>query len=85
MHTDVTHELTRQVLDRSKNATGDYMAFDFGEPVLDLIEPGGVGRSEVQVNIGMLGQELVNALSFVTGKVIQHDVDSRPGGARATS
>ena len=85
MHTDETHELARQVLDRSEDAAGDDVALDFGEPKLDLIEPGGVGRSEVQVNIGMLGQELVNALSFVTGKVIQHDVDSRPGGARATS
>ena len=75
MHTDVTHELTRQVLDRSEDGAGNDVALDFGEPVLDLIEPGGVSRGEVQVNIGMLVQELVNALSFVTGKVIQHDVD----------
>ena len=58
MHTDVTHELARQVLDRSEDAAGDDVALDFGEPKLDLIEPGGVGRSEVQSSIRMLVREL---------------------------
>ena len=75
MQTDVAHKLARQVLDRSKNASGDHVAFDFGEPVLNLIEPGGVSRGEVQVKMGMLGKELLNSLSFMAGQVVQHDVD----------
>jgi hypothetical protein len=39
------------------------VALDSGEPVLYLIEPVGVGRGEVQMNVGMLGKELLN-LSF---------------------
>jgi hypothetical protein len=37
---DVFHEFARQVGDRGKYATRDYVAFDFGEPDLYLVQPG---------------------------------------------
>ena len=38
---------------RSENAAGDDIPFDFGEPDLDLVQPGGVGRREVQPYLRM--------------------------------
>jgi len=37
--TDEAHQFARQVLDRAKDAAGDDVALDLGEPVLDLVEP----------------------------------------------
>jgi hypothetical protein len=48
VQTDVAHEVTRQVFDRSEDAAGDDVALDFGEPNLDLIEPGGAGAGNVR-------------------------------------
>ena len=48
---DVAHELSLEVGDGSEHASGDDVALDLAEPQLDLVEPGGVGRSEVQVNL----------------------------------
>ena len=50
--TDVAHELAGQVLDRGEDPAGNHIAFDRGEPVFDLVEPGGVGRSVVEVHFG---------------------------------
>jgi hypothetical protein len=50
---DVAHEFSLQVWHRGEHAASDDVALDLGEPQLDLVEPGGVGRSEVQVNLRM--------------------------------
>ena len=50
--TDVTHELAGQILDRGKDAAGNDIALDPGEPVFDLIEPGGVGRGVMEMDFG---------------------------------
>ena len=55
---DVAHELAGQILDRGEDAAGNDIALDPGEPVFNLIEPGGIGRGEVQMHLGMSGQEL---------------------------
>ncbi len=63
--TDVAHELARQVVDRGEDAAGDDIAFDAAEPEFDLIEPRGIGRSKMQVHLGMIGQELCDPLGLM--------------------
>ena len=51
--TDVAHEFSLEVGDGSEYAARDDVALDLAEPQLDLVEPRGVGRSEVQMNLRM--------------------------------
>src|SRR2546430_5125724 len=48
---DVAHELSLQIEDGGEDAAGDHVALDLAEPQLHLVEPGGVGRSEVQMHV----------------------------------
>src|SRR6266478_662842 len=73
--TDVAHELARQVVDRGEDAAGDDVAFDAAEPEFDLIEPRGIGRSKMQVHLGMIGQELCDPLGLMGREVVGDDVD----------
>ena len=82
--TDVAHELARQVLDRGEDPAGDHIAFDPGEPQFNLIEPRGIGRSEMQVHLGMLGQELCDPLGLMRREVVGDDVDLAALGCSAT-
>ena len=45
---DVPHELSAQIGDGGKDATGDDVALVPDEPQFDLVEPGRVSRREVQ-------------------------------------
>ena len=45
-----------------------------GEPDLDLVQPGGVGRREVEMHVGMTCQPEV-ALGLVGVEIVQHDMD----------
>jgi hypothetical protein len=47
----------------------------FGEPDLDLVEPGGVSGREVKPDSRMLLEELANRLSFVCGEIVEDDVN----------
>ena len=49
---DVTTEFASQVRDRGENAAGDDLAFDLGEPDLDLVEPRGIRGGEVNCTRG---------------------------------
>jgi len=73
--TDVTHELARQVVDRGEDPASDHIAFDAAEPEFDLIEPRGIGRSEMQVQLGMIGQELRDPPGLMGREVVGDDVD----------
>jgi hypothetical protein len=55
---DVAQQLPLQIRDGSEYPSRDDVAVDLAEPQLDLIQPGRVGRSEVQVNFGMHRQEV---------------------------
>ena len=55
---DVAHRLAGQIFHRSENSTCDHFPFDSPEPDLDLIQPGGISRCEVQLDIGVLVQKL---------------------------
>ena len=51
------------------------LAFQDREPDFDLVEPGGIGGREVQVHVGVVGQELRNALGLMRRKIVDDDVD----------
>ena len=72
---DVAHEFSFEVCNRGEYAAGDDIAFDLAEPQLDLVEPRGVRRGEVQMDVGVSGQELINALGLVRREIVGDDVD----------
>jgi hypothetical protein len=72
---DITHQLATQIGNGSEDTSCDNVAFDLGEPQLDLVEPGRISRNEAQVNIGVAIQELGDLLGFVSRQVIGDHVD----------
>lgn len=72
---DVASQLARQVGDERKDATGNDFAFNAGEPDFDLTKLGRVGGCEVQVQVPMIGKEVLHQLGFMRRQVIQNDVD----------
>jgi hypothetical protein len=73
--TDVAQELPFQIRDGSKYSSRDDVAVDLAEPQLDLIQPGRVGRSEVQVNLGMHCQEVRDRPALVRRLVVGDHMD----------
>ncbi len=68
---DVAHEFAGHVAGRGEDATRNDVALDFAQPELDLVQPAGVGRSEVQANVLMQAEELADALGLVSREVVQ--------------
>ena len=79
------HSANRQVADRGEDAAGDDIAFDAAEPEFDLIEPRGIGRSKMQVHLGMIGQELCDPLGLMGREVVGDDVDLASLGLQRSS
>src|SRR3984893_6342022 len=73
--TDVTHELAGQVLNRGEDSAGDDLAFDSGEPVFYLIEPGGVGRGVVDMDFGVNREEFLHPLGLVGREVVGNEMN----------
>ena len=61
---DVAAEFSSQIRDRSEDAAGNDLALDFGEPKFDLVEPGGIGRSEVKPHPRLTCEEIADLLGF---------------------
>lgn len=72
---DVAHQLSGQVGDGGEDASGNDVALDFGEDQLDLVEPGGVGRDEMDPDVGVGLKEAINELGLVGGEVVGDHVD----------
>jgi hypothetical protein len=51
--TDVAHELSLEIGYGGEHTTVDHVPLDLGEPQFDLVQPGRVRRSEVQMSIGV--------------------------------
>src|ERR1035437_9466755 len=79
---DVASEFASQVGDRGEDAARNDLAFDLGEPDLDLVEPGRVSGREVKPDPRMLLEELADRLSFVRGKIVEDDVNLLPRRAQ---
>ena len=72
---DIAHELSFEIRHRGKDATGDDVAFDLGEPQFDLVEPGGVRRGEVQMHPRILGEERLDPRGLVRREVVGDHMD----------
>src|SRR6266566_143049 len=79
---DVASEFASQVGNRGEDAARDDLAFDLGEPDLDLIEPRRVSGREVKPDSRMLLEELADRLSFVRGEIVEDDVNLLPRRAQ---
>jgi hypothetical protein len=73
--TDVSQELSLQIRNGSEYASRNDVALDLAEPQLDLIQPRRVGRSEVQVNLGMHRQEVRDWPALVSTEVVGDHMD----------
>lgn len=72
---DVAQQLPLQIRNGSEYPSGDDVAVDLTEPQLDLIQPGRVGRSEVQVNFGMHRQEVCDRPALVRRLIVSDHMD----------
>jgi len=72
---DVAHQLVSEIFHRRKDAARDHLTFNASKPDLYLIEPGGIGRCEMQLHVEMLVKKLLHLGCFVGGQIVQNDVD----------
>jgi hypothetical protein len=79
---DVAAKLAGEVGRGNEDAPGDDLTLDFGEPEFDLIQARGIGGREVEVDVGMLVQELSYECVLVCREVVEDDVDLLPGRAQ---
>src|SRR5688500_7867891 len=77
---DVAADLASEIGDGGEDAAGNDVTLDLGEPELDLVEPGRVGRSEVKTDVGVMSEEVANALRLMGREVVDDDVDLATSG-----
>ena len=68
---DVSHDLLAKVGRGLEHAATDAIASDQTQPDLDLVQPGGIGRGEVESHIRVLPQPGFHGGRFVSREVIQ--------------
>ena len=80
---NVVSYLPRQVRDGSENTARQKVTLDFGEPQFHLVQPGRIRWSEVEANLGVIGEELLNGFGLVRREIIENDVNflGPPGAA----
>jgi hypothetical protein len=76
--TDVAHQLSLEVRDRGEHTAGDDIALDLGEPQLDLVEPPGVARREVQANVRMRRKEILTRALLCAERFVGDHADLFP-------
>ena len=77
---DIAHELSFEIRHRGKDATGDDVAFDLGEPEFNLVEPGRLRRGKVQMHSRVLGEERLNPRGLVRREVVGDHMNLLAGG-----
>jgi hypothetical protein len=73
--TDVARDFSSEIAEGGKDASGDDLPLDFGEPDFDLVKPGRVSGCKMKVDFGMLGQKLVDEFGFMGREIICDNVD----------
>jgi hypothetical protein len=63
-----------ELLDTGQAGSGQRSARQNGEPDIDLVEPGAVGRREVEADIVVAGQPTIT-LGLVRRQIVEDDVD----------
>lgn len=77
---DIAHDLSVEVGLGFEDAACNEVSLDLGEPDLDLIEPRGIGRGEMELDVGTDAQKLLNGFSFMSRKVVGDDMNMGFGG-----
>ena len=72
---DITKDFSAEIIDGGKNASSDDLPLNFGKPDFDLVKPRRIGGCKVNVDLGMIGQKVVNELGFMGREIIGNDVD----------
>jgi hypothetical protein len=72
---DVLHEFSAQVGHRREYTARNDVALDVGKPEFDLVEPGGISWSEMQVNLRMSSQKVIDLSRLMGGEVVGNHVD----------
>ena len=72
---DIAHDLSAEIPYGSEDASCDDVPLKFREPDFNLVEPRGVGRREVQMNVFVVTKELLNPPRFMSGEVVSNDVN----------
>src|SRR5260370_24057191 len=67
-------DVTPELVNVGEACAGEGVTLENGEPDLDLVEPGAVGRREVEADVGMTGQPAIT-LGLVGRQVVEDDVD----------
>ena len=71
---DRAHDLAVEVGLGFEDAACNEVSLDLGEPDLDLIEPRGIGRGVMELDVGMGAQKSLNGCSFMSRKVVGDDM-----------
>ena len=77
---DVAPNLSGKVSDRGEDAAREQIPFDLGKPELDLVEPRGIGRREMQPHVRMLEQEGAHGLGLMRREIVRDHVNLPPLG-----
>ena len=64
-----------QIGNRGEHAAGDYIAFDLGEPEVDLVQPRGPRRGEVKANVRVHRQEWLDLHGLTRRELVGDDAD----------
>ena len=72
-------DLGDEILGTDERAAADLTLGDEAEPAFDLVEPGGIGWREVDMEPGSLGQPGTGLWMFVGGIVVDHEMDIEIG------
>ena len=75
---DVATNLAREVSDRGEDAPGEQIALDLRKPELDLIEPGRIGRREMQMHVRVVEEKGAHGLGLVRREVVGDHVTFDP-------
>ena len=72
---DVTKDFSSEIVDGGKDASGDNLPLNLGEPDFDLVKPRRIGGCKMHADLGMMGQKVLEELGFMGREVIRDDVD----------
>jgi hypothetical protein len=72
---DVTNDFSSEIVDGGKDASDDNLPLDLGEADFDLVNPRRIGGCKMHADLRMMGQKVLDELSFRGREVISDDVD----------
>jgi hypothetical protein len=72
---DVAKDFSSEIVDGGKDASGDNLPLDLGEPDFDLVKPRRIGGGKMNANLGMTGQKVVDEFCFMGREIVSDDVD----------